>query len=417
MSAVLKGLRVVEMSAFVAAPLGGMTLAQLGADVVQISAVSGRMDYSRRPVTRDGASLYWAGLNKGKRSIRLALDKPEGQEIAAALITAPGDGGGFALTNLPARGRLSYEALRARREDVVMLTLLGNADGSTAVDYTVNCAVGFPDATGNGGAPVNHVLPAWDVAAGLYLTTSLLAADRCRRLTGRGQAVTLALSDVALATVGNLGFIAEVQINDEQRPPLGNDLYGAYGRDFVAADGRRVMIAAISNKQWDALCDATGLTDRMVHVEALIGVSLRDEGGRFEAREAISAVLGRWCAARTLDEIRRAFDGKGVLWGPYQDFRRMVEEDPRCSLANPMFREIDQPGIGRCLAPHAPPAFGAFPRGDVVPAPLLGQHTEEVLADVLGLSSSDIGGLFDRGVAAGVDPDAFSRAVSGAAAS
>lgn len=403
MSGILKGLRVVELSAFVAAPLGGLALAQLGADVVQVSPIAGRIDYDRWPVTDEGTSLYWAGLNKGKRSVRLALDRPEGQEIAAALIAAPGEGGGIALTNLPARGWMAYGAMRARRADSILLTLVGNFDGSTAVDYTVNSASGFPLVTGDGSRPVNHALPAWDVAAGLYLATGLLAAERHRRLTGEGQEVTLALSDVMLATVGNLGFLAEVQVTGRQRPALGNDLYGAFGRDFATRDGRRVMVAAISDRQWAVLCRATGLAERMVHVEGAMGVSLGNEAGRYHARDAIAAVFAPWFAARSLAEVAETFQGTGVLWGPYQDFAQLVAEDPRCSTANPMFREIDQPGAGRHLAPHSPLAFGAFPRGDVVPAPALGQHTEEVLADLLGLPSAEIGRLFDAGIAAGAD--------------
>lgn len=405
MQSILTGLRVVEVSAFVAAPLGGMTLAQLGADVVQISPIAGRMDYGRWPLTASGASLYWAGLNKGKRSIRLALDRPEGQEYAAALIAAEGDGGGIALTNLPARGWLSYESLRRSRADVILMKLLGSSDGSTAVDYTVNCASGFPMVTGRGDGPVNHVLPAWDVAAGLYLSTGLLAAERYRRLTGGGQEVSLALSDVMLATAGNLGFIAEVQINDQQRQPIGNDLYGAFGRDFATRDGRRVMLTAITNRQWEALCTATGLTGRIPEIEAATGEDLTDEGGRYRARDAIAEVLADWCGRRTLSEIAAALGKSGVLWGPYQDFRQLVTEDPRCSTANPMFQDLDQPAVGRHLAPASPLSFGAFPRGPVRPAPLLGQHSEEILADVLGLSSGEIGRLFDQGVVAGVAAD------------
>ena len=133
-----------------------------------------------------------------------------------------------------------------------MLRLTGNADGSGAVDYTVNCASGFPTATGRDETPVNHVLPAWDIAAGLYLSTGLLAAERQRRRDGQGREVTLALADVMLASVGNLGYLADVQVNGHVRPPLGNDLYGALGRDFATRDGRRLMIVAISNRQWRA---------------------------------------------------------------------------------------------------------------------------------------------------------------------
>ena len=406
MTPLLSGLRVVEVTAFIAAPLGGMTLAQLGADVIRIDPIGGNIDYRRWPLAKnesgkDGASLYWTGLNKAKRSVALALDKPEGKEIARAIITEQGENAGILLTNLPASGWMSHAALSEARPDLIMLRLTGNPDGSSAVDYTVNCASGFPMATGRGNEPVNHVLPAWDVAAGLYLATGLLAAERQRRLTGRGQEVTLSLADVMLATVGNLGYLAEVQVNSSVRQPLGNDLYGAFGRDFPTADGRRAMVVAISNRQWRALGKATGLAEKLAMVGPLMGVDMDDEGGRFQARDAIAAVLAPWFAAHTLDQIRTVFEGTGVLWGPYQDFGQLVAEDPRCSTANPLFQEVTQPGVGRHLMPGSPLSFGAVPRGDVRPAPRLGEHTDAVLADLLGLSAAEIGRLHDRGIVAG----------------
>src|ERR1700710_3026675 len=161
---VLEGLRVVEGSAFVAAPLGGVTLAQNGADVIRFDQIEGGLDFQRWPLAEDGQSLFWAGLNKGKRSIEIDLRSDEGRELASALIAAPGPEAGLFLTNFPARGWLDYEALRRRREDLIMVALTGNADGSSEVDYTVNPATGFPWATGPPGSaePPNSVLPAWD---------------------------------------------------------------------------------------------------------------------------------------------------------------------------------------------------------------------------------------------------------------
>lgn len=407
MSTILNGLRVVEVSAFIAAPLGGMTLAQLGAEVIRIDPIGGNIDYRRWPLAPSGASLYWASLNKGKRSVAIALDKPEGQELAGALIAQAGEDAGILLTNLPASGWMSHEALSQRRDDLITLRLTGNHDGSGAVDYTVNCASGFPLATGVGPEPVNHVLPAWDIAAGLYLATGLLAAERARRLDGKGRQVSLALSDVMLASVGNLGYIADVQVNGAVRPPLGNDLYGALGRDFATADGRHVMIVAISNRQWRAIGRATGLAEKLAMIGPLMDVDLDTEGGRFTARAAIFAVLERWCAARSLAEIEAAFDGSGVLWGPYRDFGQLVREDERCSVANPMFGTIDQPGAGPVLAPGSPLAFSGGARRPPLPAPLLGQDTEDVLADKLGLSTAAIGKLFQAGIVAGPQPVAF----------
>src|ERR1700694_4693734 len=98
---ILSGLRLVAMSAFVAAPLGGATLAAMGADVIRIDPVGGGIDIGRWPLHR-GRSLYWAGRNQGKRSVTLDLRSEAGREQAARIITAPGEGGGILLTNLPA---------------------------------------------------------------------------------------------------------------------------------------------------------------------------------------------------------------------------------------------------------------------------------------------------------------------------
>jgi 2-methylfumaryl-CoA isomerase len=403
MSGLLADLRIVELSAFVAAPLGGMTMAQMGAEVIRIDPVGGGIDLHRWPVAPGGTSLYWAGLNKEKRSVALALDRPEGRELARAIAAAPGPGGGILLTNLPPLPGLDFASLQAARADMIVLRLVGNRDGSAAVDYTVNAASGFPLVTGTGGAPVNHVLPAWDIAAGLYLAAGLLAAERHRARTGRGQEVVLALSDVMLATVGNLGYVGDVHVNGRARPALGNDLYGSFGRDFATADGHRVMIIALTPRQWRALGRATGLAERLAMIGPMMGVDLDTEEGRFEARDAIAGLLGRWCAARRLDEIRRAFAGTGVLWGPFQDFVRLVREDPRASPQNPLFTEVEQPGIGRYPVPGVPLDFGAAPRQPPRPAPRLGADTDRVLAGLLGLSAAEIGRLHDAGIAAGPD--------------
>jgi 2-methylfumaryl-CoA isomerase len=406
MNQVLAGLRVIEGAAFVAAPLCGMTLGQLGADVIRFDPLEGGLDARRWPVTRDGKSLYWAGLNKGKRSIAVNTRSPEGRELITALITAPGEGNGIFLTNFPATGWLGYDALRQRRPDLILLNVTGNPDGSSAVDYTVNCAAGFPFVTGPApgsgpGTPVNHVLPAWDALTGLTAALGVLAAERQRRLTGRGQYIRLPLADVAFALLGHLGYIAEVQVNGEDRQPTGNYLYGAYGCDFETRDGRRVYVVAITKRQWQALGEALGAGDRLASLGPALNVDLSREGDRFRAREAISQALAPWFRERTLAEVQKAFAGTAVCWGPYQTFRQLVEEDPRCSTQNPLFSRLEQPGIGSYLVPGSPLQFSNEER--LVPrrAPLLGEHTDEVLSDLLGLSGAEIGKLRAKGVVAG----------------
>jgi 2-methylfumaryl-CoA isomerase len=403
MTGILDGMRVVEGSAFVAAPLGGMTLAQLGADVIRFDPIGGGLDRGRWPITADGQSLFWAGLNKGKRSIQVDLRSPEGRELVTALIGSPGPDAGLFLTNFPARSWLAYETLAARREDLIMVNIVGNADGSSEVDYTINPSTGFPWATGprNLSVPFNHLLPAWDAITGALATASLLAAERHRSRTGEGQRVQIALSDVAFWMVGNLGKIAEVQINRHERGKAGNYLYGAFGRDFLTGDGRRVMVVALTGRQWHNLVAATGIAEALPTIEKLMDVDLEDEGGRWTAREVIGATLRPWFLSHTEAEIREIFHEHDVSWGPYQTFTELVERDPRCSAANPMFAPVEQPGIGTYLMPGSPLAFEGAERLAPMRAPLLGEHTEEVLADVIGLSPAEIGRLHDAGVVSG----------------
>jgi len=398
----LADLRVIEGSAFVAAPLGGMTLAQLGADVIRFDQIGGGLDVNRWPLAPSGRSLFWAGLNKGKRSIQVDLHSPEGRELVGALIGAPGDGGIF-LTNFPARGWLAYEALRERRGDLIMCALTGNPDGTSEVDYTVNPATGFPWATGprDLAGPLNSVLPAWDAIMGGLAATGILAAERHRTRTGDGQLVRLALSDVAFAMVGNLGRIAEAQLDGQDAERDGNYLYGAFGHDFGTSDGRRVMVVALTGRQWRALVEVTETAETFHSLASVTGHDLSSEDGRFGARDLIAAVLRPWFEARTLGAIRAAFTDTGVSWGPYQTFRQLVEEDPRCSEENTLFSTLEQPGIGSYLVPASPLELTAAGRLPPRRAPLLGENTEEILADVLGLGPTEIGRLFDAGTVAG----------------
>ena len=396
----LEGLSVVEGSAFVAAPSGGMTLAQLGADVIRFDRIGGGLDHRRWPLTADGISLYWNGLNRGKRSVAADLSDPEVRELLSELVARAGN----FLTNFPTRGWLAYDQLRERRDDLVMVAVTGSPDGTSAVDYTINCAVGYPAITGHPDdrRPVNHSLPAWDLICGQTAALGILAADRHRSRTGEGQLVGLALADVAMAAVAWRGELADVEVNGSERESMGNDLYGAFGRDFVTADDRRVMVVAITPHQWEGLQTATGAVGAVEELAVELGLDFADEGARFVARGRLGEIFAPWFAERTLAGVAEELDAHGACWGPYRTFRQMLDEDPRCSTGNPMFAEVDQPGVGVHLVPGSPLAFGgpeAAERGAVA-APRLGEHTEAVLSVELGLGPAEIGALVDRGAVA-----------------
>ncbi|MGQ0844081.1 MAG: CoA transferase [Sporichthyaceae bacterium] len=396
----LAGLRVVEISSFVASPLGGMTLAQLGAEVIRIDPVGGAPDVRRWPVAESGTSLYWTGLNKGKKSIEIDLRSPAGHDLVQRLVTAPGEGGGILLTNAAGRSFMSYETLSALRSDVIVVELTGKADGSPAVDYTVNAEVGFPLVTGAPSVadPVNHVLPAWDVAAGLYAALAILAAERGRRLTGEGAHVVAALADVAIATAGNLGLLAEAQLG-ATRERIGNHLFGGFAHDFATSDGRRVMVVTLTPRHFKDIVELTGTADAVAAIEAALKADFKTDGDRYTHRELLVALFKPWFAARPHAEVAAGLAAGSVLWSTYATFGELVA-DPALA-ANPMMSLLDQPGVGPYLAPATPLDFAGVARRAVA-APRLGQHTGEVLREIAGCTPDEIAALRAAGTVPGV---------------
>ncbi|BDB43775.1 MULTISPECIES: CoA transferase [Mycobacterium] len=384
----LTGVRIVEVSSFVAAPLCGMTLSQLGAQVIRVDPIGGASDTQRWPLAEDGTSIYWTGLNKGKRSATIDLRSPEGQDLVQRLIV---EGDGIVVTNSAGLSWLSHEALAAKRSDVIHLQLLGRGDGSTGVDYTVNAAIGFPLVTGPAdyAGPINHVLPAWDVSCGLYAALAVVAAVHRRDQSGSGARITLALEDVALATAGNLGLLTEPQILGTQRPRVGNSIFGQYGQDFVSRDGARFMVVLLTRRHFRDLVEVTGTGAAMAALADALGADFGTEGDRYRYRDVLSGLFGTWFADHTAEEIEAGLSGSTVLFERYRTFAE-VAADPKVT-ANPLFSRLQQPGVGEYLAPALPVAFdGEHPAS--IAAPGLGADTADLLSE-LGLTAAEIARL------------------------
>lgn len=368
----LAGLRIIELSSFVAAPLCGMTLAQLGADVVRIDPHGGSADIDRWPVASSGASLYWAGLNKGKASVTADFRGDEARDLVHQLLTDGGADGGIVVTNAVGRPWLGYDELSKVRPDLIHLHILGRRDGSAAVDYTVNAGVGFPMVTGpsNLAEPVNHVLPAWDIACGLYGALSIVSAERQRRLTGQGAQLTAALEDIAIAMAGNLGFLAEAELNRDDRPRIGNHLFGGFAKDFRCADGLRVMVAPVTGRQWKGLAEAAGVAEAAAVLENALNADFGTDSDRYRHRELLAALIEPWFAATESGVVGSALDGARVPWSVYQTFRELSDN----LAGDELLEELDQPGVGRLRAVKSPVRWGA----DYLPtaaAPQLGAQT------------------------------------------
>ncbi len=401
---VLAGLRVVEAASFIAAPSCGLHLGQLGAEVIRIDPIGGGPDYFRWPQTPEGASLYWEGLNKGKKSIVIDLGRPEGRKLAQRLAAAPGANAGLFVTNFPADGFLSHEQLAALRPDIITLRIMGWIDGAQAVDYTVNAAIGVPLMTGPaslGDVPVNSVLPAWDLLAGAYGAFSLMAAERARRSTGKGTEIRLPLGDLAASSLANLGQLAEVLISGADRPRIGNDLFGAFGRDFATRDGRRVMVVAITRRQWSALVESLGLAAPIAELEAELDLTFaKNEGLRYQHRERLWPIFEPAFAAKDFDELAKLLDRNGVTWAPYRTVAEAAASHDRFGFDPSSMPPIEHPSGYRYPAPGAAARFHSLARLPVAPAPRLGQHTDEILSSVLGISDGEIARLHDGNVVA-----------------
>lgn len=398
---ILKGLRVIEATSFVASPSAGLYLAQFGAEVIRVDHVSGGPDYNRWPKADNGSSFYWEGLNKAKKSVALNLKTTEGRELLGRLVASDGEEGGILLTNFPVGGFLSYENMRALRDDIIVARVMGQANGGPAVDYTVNCALGYPYMTGPsslGDEPVNHVLPAWDLLAGAYTAFTILAAERNRRDTGKGCEVRIPLSDIGITTLANLGQIAEVLNTGENRPRHGNELYGAFGKDFVTKDGRRLIVMAISPRQWKGLVEVLSIAAEIAAIEAKEGVSFDyDEGVRYQHSDKLYPLVAQKIMGWNFDKLSEALDNVGGCWGEYQTVQDAAQS-PVLVGNNPVFEMMKNPSGATYPTAGAAATISGETREAPRVAPVLGGNTDEVLAKYLNMDEDELSALSKAGI-------------------
>jgi 2-methylfumaryl-CoA isomerase len=227
--------------------------------------------------------------------------------------------------------------------------------------------------------------------------TGLLAALHRRNRHGEGSFLQIALADVALAGVASMGWLAEA---DEQgdRPRHGNHVYGSFGVDFSTSDAQRVMVVALTVRQWEALRNVTNTEKVFAALEDALDVDLSVEADRYRLRETIAAVLRPWFSGRSLAEVSRELEAAQVLWSKYRTMREAVA-DFRGLNTPSVLAMVDQPGIGPVVSARSPLRLGAD-YGEPAVAPKLGQHTDEVLAEVLGLGTAELAGLHDRAIVA-----------------
>ena len=404
----LSGLSIIEASSFVASPTAGLYCAQMGAEVIRVDHKAGGLDYDRYMLTEEGRSLSWENLNRAKKSVALDLRSGEGRELLVELSAKTGN----LITNLPEKSFLSHGAIAARRPDLVSVRIMGWHDGRQAMDFTVNAASGYPLMCGPEdwdpatAPPVNQVLPAWDFVTGAYCAFALLAGLRHRDASGEGSEIRVPLGDVAIGTMANSGAMAEMLYRGDDRERLGNAIWGAFGRDFRSRDGVRFMVAALTAKQWDGLVAAFDLTDEIAELENELNVRFADgDRPRFEHRHRLFELFGTRSQTYDWHALSDRLTQHGTTFERYRTMHEAAN-DAELVTENPLFGPSPANPSGfeypatRSFA-NIPTLDAGLPRA----APYLGQHTEEVLADRLGLTSGAIGDLVDRGIARLSDKD------------
>lgn len=409
----LHDLSIIEVSSFVASPTAGLYCAQMGAEVIRVDHSGGGLDYDRFMLTREGRSLSWENLNRAKKSVALDLRSGEGRELCVELAGKTGQ----CITNLPEKSFLSHAAMQAARkhdpEGLVSVRIMGWHDGRQAMDFTVNAASGYPLMTGpeewdpETAPPISQPLPAWDFITGAYCAFALMSALHNRAATGQGAEMRVPLGDVAIGTLANSGTMAEMLYRGGDRQRLGNAIWGAFGRDFQARDGVRFMVAALTPKQWKGLVDAFEVAGAIAALEVKLGVDFNSgDRVRFENRAPLFDIFQTAAQAEDYATLAQRMAAHGCTFEKYRSHYEAAR-DPVLVGDNPLFG----------LSPANPsgfeyPATRSFANmpgreiGDPAPAPYLGQHSEEVLAEKLGLSSGAIARLIDAGTVALSDQDA-----------
>jgi len=371
-----------------------MILADLGADVVKIE-VPGSGDDSRAfPPHVGGESAYFMSLNRNKRSLTLNLKQAASKQLFLALAQQADVLVENFRPGTMARLGLDYDMLKAVNPRLVYAAASGFGHSGPysprpAYDAVVQAMGGIMSITGQAdGRPTRVGTSIGDIAAGLFAAIGILAAVMHRDKTGEGQMVDVAMLDCQVAILENA--IARYAVTGETPRPIGNRHPSIVPFEpFDTADGQ-LMIAAGNDALWGKLCAALGLN------------GLRDDPRfatnplRITHYEELRPLLAEVVVTKETAVWQTILDAAGVPNGPINAVDAVIA-DPQVR-AREMILEVDHPTAGKTLLPGVPIKLSATPGAVRRPAPLLGEHTAEILAEWLGYDAAQIAALQQAGV-------------------
>ncbi|GBD28118.1 Succinyl-CoA--L-malate CoA-transferase beta subunit [bacterium HR31] len=393
----LSGIRVLELGSFIAGPYCGQLLADYGAEVIKVEPPREGDAMRRWGVALDqGRSLWWPVIARGKKSVTVDLRRPEGQELVRRLADRcdvlvenfrPGTLEGWGLgpdVLLERNPALVYVRISAFGQTGPYRDRPGFGAVAEAMGG-LRYLVGYPDRP-----PPRFGISIGDTLAGMFGALGALLALREREVRGgRGQVVDVAITDAVLAVLESV--IAECSVTGAVRERSGTILPGvAPSNLYETADGRWVVVAANADGVFRRLCDAMGRPEWKADPR----YATHEARGAHQAE--LDQAIAQWVRSLPAEELLGVLDRHGVPCGPVYNAAEV--------LADPHYRargslvEVDNPGVGRVTMQGPVPRLAGTPLSVPGPAPELGEHTDHVLQELLGLSPEDVARLREAGV-------------------
>lgn len=390
---VLEGVRVIDFGRYIAGPFCATLLGDLGADVIRVERRQGGEDRFITPVTDDGTGALFLQVGRNKRSLTLDPTTPEGAEVVARLV-ATAD---VIVANLPPQTLktmgLDYETLRSIKPDIILTTVNAFASGgpiSTKVgfDGLAQSMSGNLHMTGEAGVPTRAAVPYVDFSTAAFSAFATMAALRHRDQTGEGQVLEGALLRTAL-TMSNSMLIEQDLLGVDREASLNRGQTAGPSDVFRTKDGW-VMCSVLGSYQFDRWC-------RVVDApELLDDARFKDDLGRGEHSEVLSARMATWCASRTNAEALADMAAAKIPAGPVYTPQQALDDDHIETVG--IFRNVDYPTIDQpAKVVDFPVMMSATPGAIRHRAPQLGEHTDEILAE-LGYEPSTVAELRSKGV-------------------
>ncbi len=388
LTAPLTGIRVVDFGRFIAGPYCAMLLADMGADVIRVDRRQGSEDRYTAPVTEEGEGGAFLSLNRNKRSLTLDTSKPESAEIIRRLVSRAD----VVVANLPVavlnKMKLDYDSLRALKPDVILARISAfGPDGPYAhrlgFDSLAQAMSGAMRLTGFEGAPVRSVVSFEDYGTALHTAFGVMAALYHRAKTGEGQIVDGSL--LATSITYMQAFLAERSVTGIAREQRGNTGFYSSPADVYQVTDGWIMVQTVGG-------DMFARWARLVGREELIGdPRFSTDILRADHREIVTAAMTAWLAGKTGAEAIGALQAARVPAGPVLDLPEVLT-DPQVK-ARGLLEYVDYPSAPKPV-PLAAPAMqlSATPARIRHRAPMLGEHTTEVLGE-LGYSQQEIESL------------------------